>query len=82
MRPWALVQPPPIEQEVALTDFALPLRAPYASVARPDWLTRLGRTLRVRARFNRRRRHRQYRDFASTRAHDWLLALPQSRHGG
>ncbi|MDC9823679.1 hypothetical protein PRN20_08040 [Devosia sp. ZB163] len=65
-----------------MTDFALPLHAPRTSVARPDWLTRLGRTLRVRARVNRRRRRRQYRDFAGTGAHDWLLALPQSRHGG
>lgn len=61
-------------------DFVLPLpTARSTRIARPDWLGRFARALEVRARLARRRR---FRDLARSRAHDWMLALPQSRHGG
>jgi len=68
-------------------DFALPLPAIHRSVAGPAWLMRATYLLRVRARLNRRRRLRDilrataHAD-AHARAQRWMLALPQSRHGG
>ena len=61
-----------------MTDFALPLPA-IKPIDAPDWLAGLRRMLAVRRRLARRRR---YLGFAATGRYDWMLALPQSRHGG
>jgi hypothetical protein len=62
-----------------MADFALPLPTAHEPIARSGWLARIGYLLRVRARLARRRR---IYDLARTAEHDWMLALPQSRHGG
>lgn len=60
-----------------MTDFALPLPTAHRPTTHRDWLARVTHTLRVHARLARRRRLH-----AHGSAHDWMLALPQSRHGG
>ena len=62
-----------------MADFALPLPVTHRRVIRPAWLLRVVYLLRVRSRLIRRRRRR---NSVRTGAHDWVLALPQSRHGG
>jgi hypothetical protein len=61
-----------------MTDFALPLPAPSAPTARVAWHLRLAHHLRVHSRLRRRLRFRSmWRPIGA--AHDWMLALPQSR---
>lgn len=63
-----------------MTDFALPLPVAAKLITIPRWVARFARLMRVHARYNRRR---GFREAASSgTGHDWLLALPQSRHGG
>lgn len=62
-----------------MTDFSLPFPIAHRAIARPEWLVRIRRLLRARGRLARRHR---LRDVTRSRAHDWMLALPQSRHGG
>lgn len=62
-----------------MTDFTLPLPAFRDAVALPGWVAPLRHLLRVRGRLARRRR---FRHRAGLRDRDWMLALPQSRHGG
>jgi hypothetical protein len=62
-----------------MADLALPLPLVHRRIARSAWLVRAAYLLRVHSRFIRRRR---FRDIAQNQAHDWILALPQSRHGG
>lgn len=60
-----------------MTDFALPLPAFRKPIAAPDWLAGLLYTLAARRRLARRRRY-----LVASRRFDWMLSLPQSRHGG
>ena len=60
-------------------DFALPRSVAYHAPWLRGWLDRLSHALAVHARLDRRRRLRKA---GRMDAPGWMLALPQSRHGG
>jgi hypothetical protein len=62
-----------------MTDLALLLQLNAKPGRRAGWLIRLRYLLVARSRLARRRRHCRH---IRPSANDWMLALPQSRHGG
>lgn len=62
-----------------MIDLALSLQLNGNPGGRANWLFGLRRLLVARIRLVRRRR---FRRLVRPSANDWILALPQSRHGG